>query len=248
MSLDCQVSAEKSKKLILWMQSEKAVQIPEIENVKLPAFHFCLNNTNELISRSARPNIPEEKILRFQSEIRIVSTFYSAARDSRVLMVTQDRSKPYRCIILPEDSVCRIRIGRKEFVGELIDLSRDDFRLRVPPSVDRLLQKARHIELRYHGERWLVKYDNSDLPEATADGSNSVVQLRRVDELTRVKMPSPWATLGSLKMSRETDPRFVLAVMVAFIAACLALPGIGDHLGTAPRIKDGIHSVIRSVQ
>ncbi|MFO0939422.1 MAG: hypothetical protein U0930_01510 [Pirellulales bacterium] len=153
----------------------------------------------------------------------------------------QDPSKPYRCLIPPEDCACRLRVGRKDIVCELIDLSREDFRVRIPRKVERAVRKARRIELRYHGERWLVKL----VPNHT-EQEPGVYMLIRIDELTPVQMPSPWAALSAMRMSRDTDPRFVLALMLALIFACLSLPGIGDQLGTAPRIKDGLHSVMRS--
>lgn len=155
----------------------------------------------------------------------------------------QDPSKPYRCLIPPEDCACRLRVGHKDLVCELIDLSREDFRIRIPRKYERVVRKARRIELRYHGERWLVK-----LAPSHTEPEQGVFLLMRVDELTPVVMPSPWAALSAMRMSRDTDPRFVLALMLAFIAACLSLPGIGDQLGTAPKIKDGLHSVVRSLK
>lgn len=160
---------------------------------------------------------------------------------SRRFIVRQDATKPYRCILPPEDCTCRLRVGRRDVVGELIDLSREDFRVRVAKKHAAAMRRAKRIELRYHGERWLVRVNKDSSNE-----TENVYMLQRIDELTPVRFPSPWATLKSLNMSRETDPRFVLALMVAFIAACIALPGIGDQLGTAPRIKNGLHSVIRS--
>lgn len=154
--------------------------------------------------------------------------------------MNSDRIKPYRCTIPPEDCACRLRVGRKDVVCELIDLSREDFRIRVPKKHARVIRRARRLELRYHGERWLVKL------APTQEDQPDIVSLLRINELTPVNMPSPWATLGTMRMSRETDPRFVLALMLALIAACVSLPGIGDQLGTAPRIKDGVHSVLRS--
>jgi hypothetical protein len=80
----------------------------------------------------------------------------------------------------------------------------------------------------------------------TEQEQNGIVVLERIAELTPVKMPSPWTTLFSLQISRNTDPKFLLALMVAFIVVCLALPGIGDKLGTAPRIKNGVGTFLRA--
>ena len=124
---------------------------------------------------------------------------------------------------------------------EVVDLSRNDFRLRIPDGLASQLRRAKRIELRYHGERWLVR-----LSKEQGDEQPGTVLLDRLVELTPVKMPSPWTTLFTLQMSRNTDPRFVLVLMLAFIAACISLPGIGDKLGTAPRIKNGVHNVISS--
>lgn len=186
------------------------------------------------------PTVPLEAAQRLKSIGKLVVVSQREVSLRRVT-VRQDPSKPYRCQLPPEDCTCRLRVGRKDIVGELVDLSREDFRVRISKKYAASMRRAKRIELRYHGERWLVKVDRDESNE-----SENVFMLQRVDELTPVRMPSPWATLKTLNMSRETDPRFVLALMVAFIAACIALPGIGDQLGTAPRIKNGLQSVIRS--
>jgi hypothetical protein len=154
--------------------------------------------------------------------------------------VIEDRSKPYRCSVPAEDCSCTVRVSGSELICSVFDLSREDFRVKVPWKYVRKLEKARHIELLYHGERWSVRFNQID-PDQT-----DVVLLDRIEELTRIKPPSPWHTLDFLRMSQETDPRFVLAVLVAFIAVCVSMPGIGDRLGTAPKIKGGVQTVLKS--
>lgn len=154
--------------------------------------------------------------------------------------MNEDRSIPYRCLIRPEECRAVLRFGGSSIDCQVVDLSREDFQVRVPKDKLKKVQRAKKIELRYRDERWQV------CPIHGNQSGNDSIYLQRVQELTRTKMPSPWTSLLSRRMSQQTDPRFLMALIVAFIFACLALPGLGDKVGTAPRLKDGIHSVISS--
>lgn len=157
------------------------------------------------------------------------------------IIMNHDRTLPYRCMIPNDDSVAIIKAGSSKFDCRLIDVSREDFHIRLPKNKMKRLRRARRIELHYHGERWLVTLDPSD--RAIGDA----IYLNRVRELTEMKHPSPWRSLVSLQFSKQTDPRFVLTMMVAFIFSCLALPGLGDKIGTAPRLKNGIQYMVKNV-
>jgi hypothetical protein len=154
--------------------------------------------------------------------------------------MNDDRSLPYRCLIRPEECQAVLKVGGSSVDCQVVDLSREDFHVRIPRAKLKKVQSARKVELRYQGERWIVR------PRGNAQPGSDTLYFQRVEELTKTKPPSPWASLISVQLSQQTDPRFVMALMLAFIFACLALPGLGDKVGTAPRLKKGIHSVISS--
>ena len=154
-----------------------------------------------------------------------------------------DRTTAYRCLIPAASGSARLRVGKKFHECCVVDLSRDDFRVSVKRSLSRSLKRATRIELWYNDERWLVKR----LSDGSINGE-AVVQLGRMEELTRIKPPAPWVGLWSSRLSQRTDPRFLFALMLAFLVACVALPGIGDGLGTAPKVKAGVHTVLDTVK
>ena len=153
--------------------------------------------------------------------------------------MTDDRSLPYRCMISNEDNHAVLKFGLRSVACEVLDLSREDFSVRLAANrKTKDLQRARRLELHYQGERWLVEVKGNHHP------LSDIVILTRLQELTPVKMPSAWSSLNGIRLSQQTDPRFILTLMVAFIFSCIALPGLGDQIGTAPKVKKGIHSVL----
>jgi hypothetical protein len=156
--------------------------------------------------------------------------------------MTEDRSLPYRCLVHNDDRSARLKIGVRNVDCELVDLSREDFHVRLPQHQMKLLRPEKRMELLYGGERWLVACCGNRHPMA------DTVYLNRIEELTPVRMPSAWRGLASAKLSQQTDPRFILTLMLAFIFSCIALPGLGDQIGTAPKVKKGIHSVIEAIK
>jgi hypothetical protein len=104
------------------------------------------------------------------------------------------------------------------------------------------LQRCPRLELHFCQEHWLVSVSKGSCCDD--DG----VFLDRIQEFSPVELPSAWNVLGSMKLSSQTDPRFLLTAMVAFILVCLALPGLGDRLGTAQKIKNGVNSTLKSLK
>lgn len=149
--------------------------------------------------------------------------------------VNEDRSIAYRCQVSDDQCHAVIRVRGHKLKCRILDVSRDDFHVRIQNGRNKV-NKAKKIEVFYKGEHWLVAVDHRDTPP-------DELFLRRLDELTPMEKPSAWATLARLNLSSQTDPRFVMTLLLAFIFACLALPGLGDRLGTAPKVKGGIHTI-----
>ncbi len=45
-------------------------------------------------------------------------------------------------------------------------------------------------------------------------------------------------------MNLQADPAFLMFMMIVFLIMCVTLPGIGDKLGTAPKVRSGVHCVL----
>lgn len=148
----------------------------------------------------------------------------------------------FRCAVVPENSAGLLTIGWSRHNIRVIDTSREAFTLDVKPQTFRRLKEGSRATLLFNDELWEV--------ECTAvfqvmNGQFSVT-MARVRDLTRIR--NPHATLMSiLPMPNPTaDPVLPLALLVSFLFACVALPGMGDRLGTAPKIRAVVQDVWRS--
>ncbi len=149
----------------------------------------------------------------------------------------------FRCAIAPEDSAARIKISGRWYDCAVVNASRDGFGVRLPSRLAKTLRISKRIELKFRSERWEVLraseyFDTDDL---------MIVGLLRVRELTRVRVKNSIGLTLVPKFSADTDPSFLLALVVAFLVTCVCLPGIGSHLGTAPKVRDGVNSVVQKV-
>ncbi|MBX3420249.1 MAG: hypothetical protein KF752_01705 [Pirellulaceae bacterium] len=154
--------------------------------------------------------------------------------------MNKDRSLPFRCQVAPENASAIIKMGRRQMACQVVDVSREDFHVQLTRRKINSLSRAKRLEVHYNSERWQVEF--SGLANMRGDSA----YLTRVKELTQETKPSAWMTLLRPQANSYADPRFTACVILAIIAACLALPGLGDGLGTAPKVKKGVHSVVNS--
>ena len=154
-----------------------------------------------------------------------------------------DNRSSYRCAIAPEDSAAKIKIGGRLHDCAVTSTSRDGFSARVANRLASRLQRAAEIQLWFRGEKWEV----SVVSQFCEDAESTTFGLNRVRELTKIKNPSSWGVSLVPRFSANTDPSFVLALLVAFLAICICLPGVGTSLGTAPKIKAGVDTILKRV-
>ncbi|WP_404309764.1 hypothetical protein [Neorhodopirellula lusitana] len=152
----------------------------------------------------------------------------------------------FRCALPVENGSAQIRIGRRSLEAQVQEASIDGFTVLVQPS------NAAKLSL---GRPWILVHDESTLEVHAqwffhAEDGNVQIGLRRLRDLTRPPMIGGWmpsfvsrhrgveASGGSLM--------FVSAVLLAVLS--LALPGIGDVLGTSGRIQQGIASLAGGIR
>jgi hypothetical protein len=143
----------------------------------------------------------------------------------------------YRCPVQAECGQATLRIGARRIPITIEEKSIDGFTVTVA-ATDR-------STLRF-GKRWVLCADHDVVevhPEWMFHAPNQAVQLglRRLQDLTaEPKRRMAWPTWGSgrgIRKNDHTGQEIAFAGLLFLILALLSLPGLGDALGTAPRIQ-----------
>lgn len=147
----------------------------------------------------------------------------------------------FRCTLIPEHSAGALRLGCRWQDVCVIDTSRDAFTLEVGAATFRRIREGTRAVLRHNGETWDVQC--TALFQMVDERYH--VTMARIRERTGVRGPksSLWSLLPTINTS--ADPVLPLALLISFIIACIALPGMGDSLGTAPKVRQIVQDVWR---
>ena len=156
----------------------------------------------------------------------------------------QDRKSAYKCAIATENSAAELRVGTKSYSISVLDASRDGFTIRVPDTILHRIRSKAFCRLEFASELSEVACESefADTPGFTNVG------LKRVRDLTRIKMPSGFQFSFGSMFSLQQDPTFLLGLMIAFLLACFCLPGIGDQIGTAPKVSRAVQGFWSSIE
>lgn len=145
----------------------------------------------------------------------------------------------FRCTVLPEQSAANLRLGWRRHPVRVIDTSRDAFTLDVPLTTFSRIKEGGRATLEFQGETWEV------MCTATFRlvDDEFHVSMARLRDRTSMRGPKTtfWALLPSTNAA--SSPALPLALLLSFLFACVALPGMGDTLGTAPKIRKVVQDV-----
>lgn len=150
----------------------------------------------------------------------------------------------FRCAIPPENSSAQLKIGKKCYQVSVLDTSRTGFTVVAPNRVAKKLKEKAVYQLSFSGEKWEVG-KRSSYRENDRDVH---VGFHRIRELTKLKPPKSSLWDYAPKFDSNADPSFLMFLIVVFVIACVSLPGIGDGLGTAPKVRDGVRAVLGSIR
>lgn len=157
------------------------------------------------------------------------------------MITTEITRSAFRCSVAPEQSAGNMRLGWRRHDVRVIDTSREAFTLQVPAATFSRIKEGSRAVLEFNGETWDV--------ECTAVfrmvDDRYHASMARVKDRTAVRGPktSFWSMLPLVHGT--TDPVLPLALLISFLLACVALPGMGDTLGTAPKIRKVVQDVWR---
>lgn len=153
---------------------------------------------------------------------------------------TKDERCAFRCSIPPEHSAAKLKVGRRFHSVSIVDTSRNGFTLRAPTALANKLKLDSCYDLYFAGERWEVRLESrySESSESMTMGCS------RVRDLTKLRSPSSWCLPLLPKQDAQSDPTFLLYLILAFLVAVFCLPGMGDGLGTAPKVRKGVNTLV----
>jgi len=148
----------------------------------------------------------------------------------------------FRCPVPGEQSAATLVVGRSRLSGELLEKSIDGFTLLLPGQVAKKLRLGVPLVLESDAEwaevhvQWFFH----------VPGNRMQLGLRRLRDLTpEPQMKQTWWRLGYGKARTLVGPDLLVGLLAVAFVCAISLPGIGDQLGTAPRVREAIHTVFQ---
>ena len=153
-----------------------------------------------------------------------------------------DDRNAFRCRIPPENSAAKLKLRGRLIDVNVLDTSRSGFSVRMPNKIARKLSGRKRAVLFFGGDKWEVTAQSS----YTGTDDFTVIGLSRIREITKIKEPRCWG-FSLPKINLQNDPAFLMYLMLALVVAVICLPGLGDNLGTAPKVRKGLSNVVESI-
>lgn len=152
----------------------------------------------------------------------------------------------FRCPVQAEHNQALIRVGRRSSKAEVTETSIDGFTVTVAAKFAKRLNVGRPWVLEYDGTRTEVH------PQWIFNSPDGAMQLglRRLRDLTRPPKIQSGSILGRIGGKRYEQPGHTAVAFggfVLFLFSLMSLPGLGDRLGTAPRIQGAMQWVVHEL-
>ncbi len=172
-----------------------------------------------------------------QAKVRLIAVYCEIAMNSY-----DPHDHAFRCAVPAEHGEAWLVVGWHRHPVRVTELSRNGFTIQVRNKTYAKCREGKKALLHYQGEIWEVVCTSTfRMVDDYAE-----ISLHRLADRTKVRGPRS-SLCSLLPIANVTaDPVLPLALLVSFLFACLALPGMGDSLGTAPKIRKVVQDVWRS--
>ncbi len=158
---------------------------------------------------------------------------------------TESSGTFYRCPVQADQSRATIKIGRRKIQAIIHEASIEGFTVLVEPRYSKRLSV---------GIPWILVYNGAKLEIQAqwffhAPDGHIQIGLRRLRDLTEPKrVRSCWPVFGSRQRVEESGQSTIaFAGFVLVLVVTMAMPGIGEKLGTAGHINDTFRWVVNGV-
>ena len=145
-----------------------------------------------------------------------------------------DASPSYRCRVSDGNTLASLFLGKRRFKADVLEMSRDSFRVRVPARIARRVSVGSKNRLLYQEMLWSIRCTHKWMGE----GSLVDLDFQQLEELTPPRLSRGPITAGSkqIEFGGQTDATLPTAVLGAFILAILVMPAWGGQWGTSDLI------------
>lgn len=151
----------------------------------------------------------------------------------------------FRCPVQADQSRGTIRIGRRSIEASVQEASIEGFTVLVEPKYSKRLSVGIPWVLQYNGAKFEIQ---AQWFFHAPDGQVQI-GLRRLRDLTEPEHVRSWWVLSGARRGMEDAGHSTVAFAGFVLVVCvsLALPGIGDKLGTADHINDTFRWILEVV-
>lgn len=149
-----------------------------------------------------------------------------------------DATPSYRCRVSDGNTLASLFLGKRCFKADVLEMSRDSFRVRVPARIAQRVSVGGKNRLLYQEMLWSVRCTHKWMGE----GNLVDLDFQHLEELTPPKLNRGLITVGSKQIASggQTDPTLPAAALGAFILAILIMPAWGGHWGTSDLICSAV--------
>lgn len=141
----------------------------------------------------------------------------------------------YRCPIEADQASATLKIGRKKVSASVLEKSIEGYSILIKKSHAKMLRTGRRFTMKFDGTAFEVQVKRI----ADADNCYSKVGVLITKDMTKPpKLKSSWwPSLRPSQKAGEGTAQIAFAGFVLVLFCAMAMPGLGDRLGTSDRIQ-----------
>lgn len=159
---------------------------------------------------------------------------------------TEGQAKTYRCKVVG-DSAATLQVGRKPLKVFVRETSGGGFTLGLGPKLAKKIKSGKSYDLRYDGRRMQVIAETF-VETVQGEARLQVGTIREYEPKERWAFRLPF-TKGSRVIGHDSGINSGAAYggFVLVLFCVMSLPGVGDRLGTAPRIESALAMMSKNI-
>jgi len=159
---------------------------------------------------------------------------------------SESRDSTFRCKVVGP-TAATLRAGSRVYAIDVRETSGSGFTLGIPNRIAKRLKVGKRYEL-YYDERRILVAARHFLDASGGESRLEVVAVREYEPKERWAFRLPF-TKGSRVITQDSASTKTIAYggFVLVLFCIMALPGIGEDLGTAPRIHKALRLIGNNV-
>ena len=141
----------------------------------------------------------------------------------------------YRVPVDSESSAATILVGRRKIPAVILEKAIDAFSVMVKARHAKHLREAEIVKIVFDGSTYQAVVQRIGEKE---DGNVKIGLIQTQDLTKPPKIRSSWFTRSGRRDSTADTATIAFGGFVLVLFCCMAMPGLGDRLGTSKRIQN----------